>query len=434
MTFSLNVGLSKRANAMISNSFKYTGIALAISTSILLAKPLFANEMASDLEFEVSGNIALEHRYYFDEALYPEQLNHHQSSLSIESELYWQWNGGTDSIIFTPFYRVDSQDNHRTHGDIRELAYIHASDDWELRVGIRKEFWGVTEFQHLVDVINQTDGVEDFDGEDKLGQQMVNLSLVRDWGIVDVFLLPGFRERTYAGQEGRLRGPLVVDKNNVSYESSAGQQHLDFALRWSHSVGDYDLGAYWFHGTNREAYLTPKSQVTMLNSTPYTLQQYYAQMEQLGVDVQATLGDWLWKFEGIFRSTSLEDFWATQAGFEYSFIGILDSNLDLGLLMEHSWDSRGEVEFGEQGSLMQNDLFVGARLAFNDMQSTEILMGLGSDLDHNAFTFLIEANRRFGDDFIATLVVRLLQSNDKTDLLYALSKDDHAQLSVAWYF
>ena len=61
------------------------------------------------------------------------------------------------------------------HGDIRELAYVHASDDWELRLGIRKEFWGVTEFQHLVDVINQTDGVEDFDGEDKLGQQMVNL-------------------------------------------------------------------------------------------------------------------------------------------------------------------------------------------------------------------------------------------------------------------
>jgi hypothetical protein len=68
------------------------------------------------------------------------------------------------------------------------------------------------------------------------------------------------------------------------------------------------------------------------------------------------------------------------------------------------------------------------------MQSTEILMGLGSDLDHNAFTFLIEANRRFGDDFIATLDVRLLQSNDENDLLYTLRNDDHAQLSLSWYF
>ena len=59
--------------------------------------------------------------------------------------------------------------DQRTHGDIRELAYVHARVMiGSFVVGIRKEFWGVTEFQHLVDVINQTDGVEDFDGEDKL--------------------------------------------------------------------------------------------------------------------------------------------------------------------------------------------------------------------------------------------------------------------------
>ncbi|MBL4823028.1 MAG: hypothetical protein JKX90_05840 [Colwellia sp.] len=430
MKFLLDTRLSKRLNS----KFTRTITAFVVCTSVLLAQPLFASEVANDVEFEASGNVTVEQRYFFTEALYAEQLSHTQSSLSIEPELYWQWNDGSDSVVFSPFYRVDSQDENRTHGDIRELAYLHVSDNWELRVGIRKEFWGVTEFQHLVDVINQTDSVEDFDGEDKLGQQMVNLSLVNDWGIVDVFLLPGFRERTYAGEEGRLRGSIVVEKNNVSYESSAGQQHLDFALRWAHSVGDFDFGAYWFHGTNREAYLTPSLQEPTSSLVAYTLQQHYAQMEQLGVDVQATLGDWLWKFESIYRNTSLESFWATQTGFEYSFIGVFDSNLDLGLLMEHSWDSRGEVELGTQGSLMQNDLFLGARLAFNDMQSSELLMGIGSDLDHNAFSFIIEASRRIGDNFIASLDVRLLQSNDENDLLYTLSSDDHAQLSLAWYF
>lgn len=419
--------MSSFKNTALSQKIKLSLASLTVCSSLLLTQSINANEV----EFEVSGNVAVEQRYFIEKPVSPEQLNHNQTSISVEPELYWNWNGGNDNVIFTPFYRVDSQDENRTHGDIRELAYIHASDDWELRLGIRKEFWGVTEFQHLVDVINQTDGVEDFDGEDKLGQQMVNLSLVNDWGIVDLFLLPGFRERTYAGEKGRLRGPLVVDSDNVSYESSAGKQHLDVALRWAHSVGDFDLGAYWFHGTNREAYLSPAQQDP---NAKLVLQQYYAQMDQLGVDAQATLGDWLWKFEGIYRSTTLEDFWATQAGFEYSFIGVFDSNLDLGLLMEHSWDSRGEVELGAQGSLMQNDLFLGARLAFNDMQSSALLMGVGSDLDHNAFSFLIEANRRFGDNFIVTFDVRLLQSNDENDLLYTLSNDDHAQLSVAWYF
>ena len=329
-------------------------------SGILALNGVLLPQVTNAAEFELSGRIGVGQRVFSEKGNSPEQLEHTQISVLVEPELYWSWNNGDDSVLFKPFYRQDERDDERSHGDIREFSYIHAGDNWELRAGIRKEFWGVTEFQHLVDVINQTDGVEDFDGEDKLGQQMVNLSLVNDWGIVDVFLLPGFRERTYAGEEGRLRGPLVVDEDNVSYESSAGQQHLDFALRWAHSVGDFDLGAYWFHGTNREAYLSPSPQ-----APSSSLVQYYTQMDQLGIDAQATLGDWLWKFESIFRSTSLEDFWATQAGFEYSFIGVFDSNLDLGLLMEHSWDSRGEVALGAQGSLMQNDLFLGARLALS---------------------------------------------------------------------
>lgn len=46
-------------------------------------------------------------------------------------------------------------------------------------------------------------------------------------------------------------------------------------------------------------------------------------------------------------------------------------------------------------------------------------MGIGSDLDHNAFSFLVEASRRFGDNFIASFDFRLLQSNDESDLLIA---------------
>ena len=239
---------------MLINKVKFKVTTLVLSLSTLLVHGLSAAESVNDIEFEASGNIALDQRYFFKEGINVHQLNHYQASVSIEPELYWQWNDGNDSVILTPFYRLDGQDNRRTHGDIRELAYVHVSDDWELRVGIRKEFWGVTEFQHLVDVINQTDGVEDFDGEDKLGQQMVNLSLVNDWGIVDVFLLPGFRERTYLGKEGRLRAPFVVDKNNVDYESSAGQQHLDFAIRWSHSIADLHLGNYWCNENNRDTY------------------------------------------------------------------------------------------------------------------------------------------------------------------------------------
>ncbi len=382
-------------------------------------------------EFELSGKVGYEQRYFAEESQYQNQLSRSQASIFFEPELYWEWDEGNSSVTFKPYYRYDEFDAERSHGDIRELSYVYASRDWELRAGIRKEFWGVTEFQHLVDVINQTDGVEDTDGEDKLGQLMLNLSFVRDWGIVDLYLLPGFRERTFVGKEGRLRGPLVVDSKNVSYQSSAEDKHLDFAARWSHSIGVFDIGSYWFHGTNRDPILSLST--TEPDRSP-SLQQHYNQMDQLGLDVQATIDDWLWKFETIYRTTDDEDFWAAQAGFEYTYVGVFDTNADLGLLVEYGWDSRGEGDKNSSGASIQNDIFFGSRLAFNDMQSSEMLVGFGADVEHSAFSFIMEANRRFGESVKISLDIRVMQSSEPSDALYSLKSDDHAQLAIEYYF
>ena len=45
------------------------------------------------------------------------------------------------------------------------------------------------------------------------------------------------------------------------------------------------------------------------------------------------------------------------------------------------------------------------------MQSSEMLMGIGTDLDHSATSLVIEANRRFGDNLKASLDMRLFQSS-----------------------
>jgi len=402
--------------------FRHAAVVLLGATSILVPS---VNAAAY---YELSGKIGLEQRWFIESGQYDQQLEQTQASISVEPELYWEWNEGGDSVTFKPFYRQDEFDDERSHFDIRELAYNHVGDNWELRAGIRKEFWGVTEFQHLVDVINQTDGVEDVDGEDKLGQLMLNLSLVRDWGIVDFYVLPGFRERTFVGKNSRLRAPVVVDTDDITYESSEEDKHVDLAVRWSHTIGDFDIGSYWFQGTNREPVLTP-----IFDGSDIVFQQYYAQMDQFGFDAQATIGDWLWKFETIYRSTNENDFWATQAGFEYTYVGVLDSNADLGLLVEYGWDSRG-VDDETVGLSTQNDLFFGSRIAFNDMQSSEVLFGLGADLDHSAFSFLIEANRRIGESFKVSLDVRLFQSSEPSDPLYSIKEDDHLQLGLEYYF
>ncbi len=87
---------------------------------------------------------------------------------------------------------------------------------------------------------------------------MVNLNVFREWGTAGVFVLPGFRERSFPDDDARLRGSLPIDDDNPTYDSGAEDRHVDFAVRWSHTIGDWDVGLAHFHGTSREPRLIPR--------------------------------------------------------------------------------------------------------------------------------------------------------------------------------
>jgi len=310
--------------------------------------------------------------------------------------------------------------------DAREAFYLLVGDTWELRAGLQKVFWGVTESQHLVDVINQTDGVEDVDGEDKLGQPSVSLALIHDWGTLDLYLLPGFRERTFPGREGRLRPPLYVDTDLTTYESDAEEWHVDWAARWSHTLGAFDLGLSHFSGTNREPEFNP----TPLASGEVVLAPHYSLIDQTGVDVQAITAGWLWKLEAINRYGQGDRFAALTGGFEYTFSNIRDTGIDVGVLGEYLWDERGD----DGTSPFEDDLFAATRIALNDVQDTAILAGVMIDRDTQGASALVEASRRVGDAWKLSLETRSVFGTDESDPLHAFRQDDTFRVDLARYF
>lgn len=130
--------------------------------------------------WDISGEVQAEFRTFFEQPLDPRAFEHFDVSIAGEVEFYRAWDGPQTSFLFTPFGRFDVEDKDRRHWDIREALFTKVADQWELKFGVGKEFWGVTESQHLVDTINQTDLVENLDGEEKLGQPMLNFSWITD--------------------------------------------------------------------------------------------------------------------------------------------------------------------------------------------------------------------------------------------------------------
>ncbi|MBX2839790.1 MAG: hypothetical protein KTR35_23235 [Gammaproteobacteria bacterium] len=374
---------------------------------------------STGLAWDIRGNIGLEFRQFPNNAVY---YPFEKSNVSVSGETeFYQTIGDSGSLTITPFFRVDQHDDERTHIDLREFVYTHVGDTWELNAGVGKVFWGVAESQNIVDIINQTDQVENGSGSEKLGQPMVNLKLFQDWGTVDLFVLPGFRERTFLGEGGRPRSPLIVDTDNALYENDAENQHVDLAVRYSHTLDVWDFGIHAFHGTARDPLLQP--------SSTGQLQPFYYQSTQIGTDIQATLESWLLKLEAIYKTgDAIENHAELVGGFEYSFYGIADSAADLGVVAELLYDDR------EDAQPFQKDLLVGLRWVQNNESSSEALLGIIQDLDHGTQTLSLEASTRIGNSVKLSGELTLWHNTDDDPFFATFDEEDYLQLDLRYFF
>ncbi len=393
---------------------------VAIGTGAAVAQPVPG---------DLSARFELEGRFFPQVPVDPRQTANN-GSFAIGPRWELDWNRGRQGLSFEGFLRVDSSDPARTHADIRSLSWEYAADAWELRAGIRRVFWGVTESRHVVDIINQTDLVESPDGEDKLGQPMINLAWIRDWGTVDAFVMPFLRERTFPGADGRLRSAPVVNTDQPVYPD--GDERIDLAVRWAHTLGDFDVGLSHYYGLSRDPRFllaVPAGPGSAGEPDIPVLLPVYDVINQTGLDAQMTRGGWLWKFEGMVRSGQGPAFGAATGGFEYTFGGFAGGAADLGVLLEYTYDSRGQ----QATSLLQSDLFVGGRLALNDVHSSSVLAGGALDLQTGSVFFSLEADRRLSDGWVIEIEARAFGNASLREPLWSLRRDDYVRLAVVRY-
>ena len=388
---------------------------------------------------EVSGRLSPETRLFLETAAHPGQRAH-SSGLAAEATLYMEDEDGK-SITITPFFRYDAADSGRTHADLREAFLLMygdvGEDEWELRLGVDRVFWGVVESRSLVDIVNQTDLVEQPDEKTKMGQPMAHLTWSGDWGAFELFAMTGHRQRTFPGRHGRLRAGLVVDHDLTSYESADEVWHVDLAARFSGSFGPVDIGLSVFDGTSREPALLPRPVGGELVLAPH-----YEQITQVGLDTQLTTGPWLLKLEAIHRAGAQngrlderlqyeeEDYAAFIAGGEYTINGVWESDADLSLIGEWARDGRGRWAT----NAFENDVLLAARLGLNDEPSTEFSVSVLQSLDNGSRVLSAEFRRRLSDSWSLHMEGSAYFDIDAEDAIYDVRRDSFVGVNLDYNF
>ncbi|HEX7775639.1 MAG TPA: hypothetical protein VF449_03845 [Parvibaculum sp.] len=377
-------------------------------------------------DYGLRGSIEPETRVFTNAASNPDQKD---SDLSVagEATAKYLWDDGNQSLVATPFGRLDQRDSRRSHWDFRELRYGYVFGDWEFRAGFDKVFWGVTEAVHLVDIVNQIDVIEDpVKQEARLGQPMLRLRTTQDFGSFDFFVLPYFRNRDYPGPDGRPATDIPIDRDLTRYGSSQGKRHVDGAFRYSNNIGDVDLGLSYFQGTGRDPILSP----AISKNGDLVLAPFYPEIKQGSIDAQATEGAMLYKFEGYWRRELGREYGAATGGIEYTLYGIFGSQGDLGLIAEYALDGRGL----QQRDPYENDAFLALRWTANDEASTSLLAGVDVDAETGALGFRVKGERRIGDDYRLSLEAYLFGNVPRQDPVYNIADDGYVQLRFARFF
>ena len=155
----------------------------------------------------------------------------------------------------------------------------------------------------------------------------------------------------------------------------------------------------------------------------------YEVTNQAGLDLQYTKEAWLWKLEALMREGQGSTFGAGVAGFEYTFYQVGDSAVDIGVLVEYLYDGRDN---DAPPTIFDDDTFIGTRLAFNDMQDSEILLGAVLDNSDHSVAAFFEAKRRMGQRITLELEGRFFLQVDTASDFRFLQDDSFVTVRALW--
>jgi hypothetical protein len=367
--------------------------ALAAVAATLAAAPL-------DAQWE--GVLSVRGRVF--EPAAGRDLANHEEELLLTGGYYRDWDGGRQALSIEPFLRLDPS-GERSRFDLRQLAWGYRRGRWDLIVGVQEIFWGVVESSNLVDVVNQRDIVVGGFGYVKLGQPLVGVATRQDWGTLELLLMPCFRERTFSGRAAAL------------WTSGARNWHMDGAIRWSQSIGDWDVGVMQFAGTNRDPRFVPG----LDSDGRPTLRPYYDVVNQTAIDAQWTRGSWLWKIEAVTLDPEPGRYFAVAAGVELAFADYLSA------FGEYVYDGRGN---GATTSF-EDDFFVGAQLLLQDGR----VRG-GTYIDRRTWNTVVSlrAEKRLSEVSLVSIEIGAFVGRGALEPPHARRQHDYLSLNFTRYF
>ena len=295
---------------------------------------------ASDLDIEYKGNIGIDYKKFDYSTPYAKDKN--QKTILGEVELTKSYE---DIILFSKIEALDEVDkndgNSRDYIKLNEFYIKYESDNYDIKVGRDIKYWGALELYNITDIYNEKNTKNDpYDKDKKFGRDGVTYNY-------------------YFENEDSLS--FIVSKNkNAKYDTSS-------YIKYSGSRDD----------------IASRDFTYILSSLDEKFMMYHT----------IIIEDTIYKVEYLYSNKTEK--YQGGVGLEHTLYSIFDKK-DLGLMVEYY---KSNAKSNDTNRQYTKNIFVGSRLTFNNINSTEMVFGVIKDDTKKEYSKSIELNSRFYDDY-----------------------------------
>ncbi|MEP5731699.1 MAG: hypothetical protein ABJL67_20245 [Sulfitobacter sp.] len=431
---------------------------MASISALLLGTPV----LAQDSGLNISGQIDLGYRYYFDDGPFAEQTQS-GSYPFVGFQLNSNFGVGSGEAVFQ-FYGLNDDDNDRSILNIQKAYYTNSFDSWDVVLGYNIENWGVSNARTIVNVLNARDQANQVGNNELIGTPLANANFFTDIGTFSLYLTDGDVQDNFGGLASRRRGFLATDDRLTRFEND---DSTDIALRFSNSYslgeGSLDIGASYYNGTNRDALLVPgclpeaggpttaacdqfnqavlasysagaslvDSALAAGTASLTALTPFYQEIEQYGLTAVYAAGDTQLLFEGFVRKASGEEFTGAIIGGDHTFNDFLGGSGTMTVALEYHYDDRS---LRQPLTVFDDDLFFGFNYDVNDPHDSRVEFGMFYDLENASQFYTVAASRRVGDRTRVALSAHHTKSDDTTDQLTIGDGNSFFEISLSTFF
>lgn len=406
---------------------------------MILSKKLLGVFLLSTFSF---AQIQYEGFVGLDTQSYSSKENKHSNNISLEQQLKLSYKKDNYSSILEIYAQEDKtdflniKDNNRSFARINEAYMQYENDDSKILFGKNIRFWGALEVKNIVDTFNIQDGRSDPFKTDKIGAYNISYShffedsellviaklyeqknkMASASYIYSILNEDEFFSKTLKSEKSLYRPSIYLAYNGTSY---GDEYSLDYAFIYENG---YDSQRYLTRTNNeytQHTYLANKFMTyntLVYDSTLYKLEALYTD---------------------IINDENVSDYIHLAFGLEHT-LEQLENGHEIGLIAEYYYYDtleNNKLTDLNLGETFQNDLFLGLRYNFNDIEDSNIVGGVILDTNYDEQSYYLEYQTRAFDMFKIKFDYRYSEPSTTHNTVFAIQgRHQRVALNISYHF